>query len=128
MIDWQNLYTPEERVVLRDGLPALEAHIREETLKFYDCVYRYGFPEIEEACMKVTYSSPNGRIRFEQDGLDRKKAFEFVACVQELFEEPCCGLCLLANIQCRVREYEGNKYYNLVCVDCGAQADFGQRK
>jgi hypothetical protein len=78
--------------------------------------------------MKVTYRSPNGRLEFEQEGLDRKTAFAFVAAVQELFEEPECGMCHCKDIQHRVQEHDGNKFYKLVCPDCGAQADFGQRK
>ncbi len=78
--------------------------------------------------MKITYTTANGRLTFEMDVTTGKQAFEVVAAVQELFEEPDCGACKSANIRCDVREFDANKYFKLVCNDCGAQLDFGQHK
>lgn len=78
--------------------------------------------------MKLTYTTPNGRLAFEVDVTTGKQAFEVVAGVQELFEEPACGCCKSANIRCSVRDHDNNKYFSLVCADCGAQLDFGQKK
>ncbi len=78
--------------------------------------------------MKMTYKTPNGRLAFEMEVGSGKQAFEIVAAVQELFEEPNCGACESPLIRCDVREFDGNKYFKLVCCDCGAQLDFGQHK
>lgn len=78
--------------------------------------------------MKLSYTSPNGRLAFEVEVASGKMAFEVVAAIQELFEEPCCGLCKSENIRCEVRTHDENKYYSLVCIDCRGQLSFGQRK
>ncbi len=78
--------------------------------------------------MKVTYTTGSGRLTFEVECPSGKVAFEVVAAIQELFEEPCCGACKSKNIRCDVRVFDGNKYYKLVCNDCAAQLDFGQHK
>lgn len=78
--------------------------------------------------MKVTYTTPNGRLTFEVEVTTGKQAFEVVAAVQELFEEPNCGACGSEHIRCDTRDFDGNRYYKMVCTDCGAQLDFGQHK
>lgn len=78
--------------------------------------------------MKVTYTTQNGRLTFEMDLANGKLAFEAIAAIQELFEEPCCGLCQSERIRCDTREFDGNKYFKMVCNDCGGQLDFGQHK
>lgn len=78
--------------------------------------------------MKMTYTTASGRLRFEMDATDRKQAFEIVAAIQEIFEEPCCGKCKSPNIRHSVRDHDGNKYYKMQCMACGAQLDFGQHK
>ena len=78
--------------------------------------------------MKVTYTTPTGRLTFEMELASGKQAFEVVAAIQELFEEADCGCCQSKNIRCDVREYDQNKYYKLCCNDCAAQLDFGQKK
>lgn len=78
--------------------------------------------------MKVTYTTANGRIQIEAEAASAKAAFEVVAGVQEVFEEPCCGLCKSTSIRFDVREFDKNKYYKLVCLACGGQFDFGQHK
>ena len=78
--------------------------------------------------MKVQYTTANGRLKFEVEVATGKAAFEVIAAVQELFEEEKCGNCDSPRIRCDVREYDGNKYFKLVCNVCGAQIDFGQHK
>lgn len=78
--------------------------------------------------MKVSYTTANGRLTFEIEVTTGKQAFEVVAAVQELFEEPACGLCKSALIRCDVREFDNNKYFKLVCNACGGQIDLGQHK
>jgi hypothetical protein len=78
--------------------------------------------------MRVTYTTPNGRLRFELEVSTGEQAFEVVAGIAELFEEPGCGLCDSKRIRHEVREFDGNHYYKLLCTDCGATVDFGQHK
>jgi hypothetical protein len=78
--------------------------------------------------VKVTYTTPDGRISFEVEVASGKMAFEVIAAIQELFEESACGCCKSGAIQRQVREFDGNKYFKLVCTACGAQLDFGQHK
>ena len=78
--------------------------------------------------MKVTYTTANGRLTFEVECTTGKQAFEIVAGIQELFEEPACGCCKSTAIRCDVREYDNNKYFKMTCSACSAQIDFGQHK
>jgi hypothetical protein len=78
--------------------------------------------------MKVKYRTPNGRIEFELEATTGKQAFEIVAAIQELFEEPDCGLCKSKAIRCEVRHHDNNSYYKMLCLECGGVIDFGQRK
>lgn len=78
--------------------------------------------------MKVTYTTTDGRLRFDTEITTTKQAFEFVADVQEIFEEESCGKCGSKAIHFQVREYDKNLYYKMVCTKCRAQLDFGQHK
>lgn len=78
--------------------------------------------------MKVTYHAMGGALDIEFDAADAKSTFEFVASVQELFNEHECGKCKSQRIRCDVREFDGNRYYKLRCDDCDAVIDFGQHK
>ena len=78
--------------------------------------------------MQVKYTTPNGRLTFEQEVTTGKQAFEFVAAVQALFEEASCGCCKSESIRCNTRDHDGNRYYELTCNSCGAKMDFGQNK
>ena len=82
----------------------------------------------KQADVKLTYTTPNQRLTFEVEVQTGKQAFEVVAGIQELFEEADCGCCKSGNIRCNVRVHDENKYFSLVCNDCGAQLDFGQKK
>ena len=76
--------------------------------------------------MKMVYQS--GKLTFEAEISSGKQAFEVAAKMAELFEETHCGCCKSEHIRHEVREYDGNSYYKMLCNDCGAQLDFGQKK
>lgn len=80
--------------------------------------------------MKLTYTNPKGNLTFEQDGVDRKAAFELVAVLDELFGEEKCGCCGSEDIRHQVTHPGEYTYYKLKCQnpDCGAVLDFGQNK
>lgn len=80
--------------------------------------------------MKLRYATANGRLTFEADPSTPREAFEFLASVQEAFEESCCGACGSENVRYEVREFEGVKgqFFKLVCRDCRAQLDYGLLK
>jgi hypothetical protein len=78
--------------------------------------------------MKIRYSALSGRLVFESEAANPKEAFEWLSAVQELSEENACGVCGQNHLAYDVREYDGNNYYKLVCRDCHAQLDFGQRR
>lgn len=78
--------------------------------------------------VKVNYTTPNGRLSFEFEAQDGKAVFSWVAAIQELFEEPNCGCCQSQHIRCEVRHIDSNSYFKLLCIDCGATLDFGQKK
>lgn len=77
--------------------------------------------------MKIIYKISDA-LTFEVDGADQKEIFEKLASVGEVFGESNCGQCGKTNIRFRVREIEGNKYYELKCADCGAILAFGAHK
>ena len=80
--------------------------------------------------MEILYTTPNGRIQIKQDIGKGKDAFEFVAKVQELFEEEECGCCHSKAIRCQVRKHDDYKFYEYACMnpECGARLAFGQHK
>ena len=79
--------------------------------------------------VKAHFKTRNNRLTFEVEGGDQKGLFEAVAELQEVFEaDDNCGCCSLANIRFRVRTHDDNKYYELVCQECGAKLSFGQHK
>lgn len=79
--------------------------------------------------MKVHYRSKTGRLVFEIEGGTQKEVFEGIADIQEVFEaDDTCGLCKSPDIGFRVRDVQGNKYFELRCHHCYAQFNFGQSK
>ncbi len=78
--------------------------------------------------MKIRYTSTSGQLVFEADVANPKEAVEWLSTVQELFEESACGLCGQNHLAYEVREFDGNNYYKIVCRDCHATLDFGQRR
>jgi hypothetical protein len=78
--------------------------------------------------MKVRYATANSRLQFEFEAASTKEAVEFLAVIQELFEETTCQQCGSEHVKFDVRNYDGNTYYKLRCDDCYATLDFGQRR
>jgi hypothetical protein len=77
--------------------------------------------------MKVKYK-PNSRLEFELEGAGQKEIFKELATVQEIFSEDKCGVCKKDNIKFVVRSVDGNDYYEMRCLSCGAALAFGQHK
>jgi len=77
--------------------------------------------------MKVTYKA-NDKLSFELEAAGQKEIFKELALIQEIFSEDKCGLCKATNLKSIVRSVEGNDYYELRCMDCGAILSFGQHK
>ena len=73
--------------------------------------------------MKVTYQS--GRLSVEFDCESQKDLFSQLSAFQEVFGETKCGKCGSENLRFVVRENDGNEYYELRCLDCGAKLQFG---
>lgn len=77
--------------------------------------------------MKILYKV-NDKLTFELEGEGQKEIFKELATIQEIFSEEKCGLCSSENIRFVVRNVDGNDYYELRCIDCGAVLAFGQHK
>lgn len=77
--------------------------------------------------MKVKYK-PNSKLEFELEGSGQKEIFKELATVQEIFSEEKCGLCKKDHIKFVVRNVDGNDYYEMRCLSCGAALAFGQHK
>ncbi len=78
--------------------------------------------------MNVQYRTANGRMMFTIEARDSSNAFEAVAEIQEVFEEPRCGRCGCDQIRFDVREFNGNTHYKIICMQCRGQLDVSQRK
>jgi len=78
--------------------------------------------------MKLSYTTKNGRIRFELEGDSQRDLFAEIGKIQEVFEETVCGKCRGENIKFVVRNVDDNLYYELRCTDCGARLSFGAHK
>jgi hypothetical protein len=77
--------------------------------------------------MKIFYKV-NDKLTFELEGEGQKEIFKELSTIQEIFSEEKCGLCGSTNIRFVVRNVDGNDYYELRCLDCGAVLAFGQHK
>jgi translation initiation factor 2 beta subunit (eIF-2beta)/eIF-5 len=73
---------------------------------------------------KVTVVS--GNVTVEAEG--QKELFETLAEYQEVFSVVDCGGCEEANLRYTVREVDGNKFYEIRCLNCYAKLPFGQHK
>lgn len=79
--------------------------------------------------MKAHFKSRNGRLVVEVEGQNVKSLFEEIASVQEILDADAqCGACSSADTRFRVRNIDGNKYYEMACEECGAALSFGQRR
>ena len=76
--------------------------------------------------MKVTKKIGNLTIEFE--GETQKDIFKQLSSLEEVFGETTCGKCGSENLRFVVRENDGNEFYELRCLDCGAKLSFGSHK
>lgn len=77
--------------------------------------------------MRVKYKIGD-KLEFELDGAGQKELFKELSTIQEVFGEESCGLCGSKNLRFVVRNVDGNDYFELRCMDCGAILAFGQHK
>jgi hypothetical protein len=79
--------------------------------------------------VKAHYRTRNGQVTIEVDGGNVKEIVKNIAVVQEVFEsETECGLCNSPKVRFQVRENDGNEFYEILCIECGARFEFGQHK
>jgi hypothetical protein len=76
--------------------------------------------------MKVRYKTDKCEV--EVEGSDTKACFAELSGALEVFGSSTCGACDSTRTAPSVREVEGNKYYSVKCLDCGAELNFGQRR
>lgn len=77
--------------------------------------------------MKVTYTSNNGRLTLQADG-NTKEVFEQLADFDEVFNQTTCAATGSDNVVFRVRQVDGNKYYEVAAVESGHKLSFGQTR
>lgn len=79
--------------------------------------------------MQLTYTTPDGRIKFEFEATNVKDAFMKIGMLQEAFEaDTACGCCGSPRIKLEMRTAGEYVYYELRCNACKARLDFGQAK
>ena len=78
--------------------------------------------------MKITYQTKNKRLQVELEANTVKDAFKELAEFQDVFDEEQCGLCKSDTIKFQVRTVDGNDYFEMRCLACGARLSFGQHK
>ena len=78
--------------------------------------------------MKLNYTTANKRITAEFEADTHRELFTQISKFQEVFEETKCGKCGSENLRFIVRENDGNEFYELRCMDCGAKLAFGSHK
>tara|TARA_R100000005_G_C4945855_1_gene168414 strand:- start:596 stop:925 length:330 start_codon:yes stop_codon:yes gene_type:complete len=76
--------------------------------------------------MKVTYQS--GKLSVQFDCETQRDLFSQLSSFQEVFNETQCGKCGSENLRFVVRQNDGNEYYELRCLDCGAKLQYGVNK
>lgn len=67
-------------------------------------------------------------VEFEIEAASQKEMFKSIAKVQEVFSEPCCGLCKNTKLKFVVRTVDENDFHEMQCTKCGAKLSFGQNK
>lgn len=78
--------------------------------------------------MKVRMKMADGQFEVEVDGKDTKDCFAQIATSAEVFGNSTCGACDSTRTVPSVRERDGNTFYEMKCLDCGATLAFGQKK
>ena len=76
--------------------------------------------------MKLIYRSPGGRIEVETEVKDQRELVSTLGQLQELCEEPDCGMCGSKSLRHDHRKAGGYDYYELKCRGCGARLAYGQ--
>tara|TARA_Y100000004_G_C8912666_1_gene411657 strand:- start:281 stop:610 length:330 start_codon:yes stop_codon:yes gene_type:complete len=76
--------------------------------------------------MKVSKTIGSLTIEFEAETV--KDIFKQASSLEEVFGEVKCGKCGSENVRFVVRENDGNEYYELRCMECGARLAFGVHK
>lgn len=76
--------------------------------------------------MKVKKTIGNLSIEFEAE--TQKDIFKTQSSLDEVFGETTCGKCSSEKVRFVVRENDGNEYYEIRCIDCGAKLAFGAHK
>jgi hypothetical protein len=83
----------------------------------------------KEEDLEATYRTANGRLAIKVFGEKQKDLFKELALAQQVFDATsACGVCHSTEIRFQARSYEGNDYYELVCMGCHAVFNFGQHK
>ena len=77
--------------------------------------------------MQLQCTMPNG-IMVTVEGKDQKEIFEQLSEMQEVFGQSKCGKCGKEHLKFQVREVEGNKFYEQICLGCFARLGFGSHK
>jgi hypothetical protein len=70
----------------------------------------------------------NSTTVVEAEGTTLVEVFEQLSQLEEIFRPTPCGLCKGSQHSFRTREVSGNKFHEVVCLDCGAAFAFGCRK
>ena len=78
--------------------------------------------------MKLKYTTASNRISVEFEGDSQKDLFGQIAAFQEVFDIKSCGKCGSENLRFVKRTVDGNDYFELRCLDCGAKLAFGANK
>lgn len=79
--------------------------------------------------MEIQHKCRNGQTVLKVSGDNQKALFRELADAVEVFDaEDECGCCKSKSIRPRVREVDGNEFYELVCRSCGARFEFGQHR
>ena len=76
--------------------------------------------------MKVKYKLET--IEVEVEGKDTKDCFTQLAGAVEVFGNTRCCACDSARTVPVTRENQGNTFYEIKCLDCGASLGFGQKR
>lgn len=76
--------------------------------------------------MKIRYQIAKGEV--EVEGSDVKECFAELSHAMEVFGHSQCGACESTDVAPSVREVQGNVYYSMNCLSCGAALNFGQTR
>ena len=79
--------------------------------------------------MEAQYKCRNGRLLIKVEAGDQKTLFKRIAETEDVFDSArACGLCQNTDLAFRSRTVDGNDFYEVACLKCGAVQQFGQHK